>query len=157
MGIASIYLYKILYLNVCYVMFVYLLLLAIIIYFNVHLMHALKVAQSRRSTMTSHSSNDENNITLIMIVITIAFVVCQTPASINHILYYITAHVPLSTCTPYHIYFKMSNLFVMIHSSFNVFIYCLFRKQFQLKLRMLFGRTCDRPSQQETTTDREGI
>ena len=140
-GIASIYLYNILYLNVCYVLFVFLLPLAIIIYFNVRLMRGLKVAQIRRSTMTSQSNNDENNITLVMIVIITAFVVCQTPASINHILHYVIGYVPPPTCTPYTIYFKMSNLFVMINSSLNFFIYCLFRKQFQQKLRMLFGRT----------------
>ena len=153
-GISSIYMYNILYLNVCYVMFVFLLPLAIIIYFNVHLMRGLKVAQIRRSTMTSHSSNDENNITLVMIVIIVAFIVCQTPASINHILFYVIGHVVTSTCTPYTIYFKMSNLFVIINSSLNFFIYCLFRKQFQHELCKLFGRTCGRPSQQETTTAR---
>ncbi|KAI0222196.1 hypothetical protein LSAT2_026554, partial [Lamellibrachia satsuma] len=145
-GIASIYLYNILYLNVCYVLFVFILPLAIIIYFNVHLMRGLKVAQSRRSTMSSHSINDQNNITLVMIVITVAFVVCQTPASINHILHYVIGFVPMSTCIPYIIYFKTSNLFVMIKSSLNFLIYCLFRKQFQHKLFKLFGRTCGRPA-----------
>ena len=153
-GIASIYLYNILYKNVCYVLFVFLLPLAIIIYFNVHLMRVLKVAQSDRSTMASQSSSDENNITLVMIVIIIAFVVCQIPATINRILYYIIDHEKLLTCTPYHVYFQMSNLLLLVNSSINVFIYCLFRKQFQHKLRMLFGRTCGRPSQQETTTAR---
>ena len=156
MGIRSVYLYNILYENVCYGLTVYLLPLAIVIYFNVHLMRGLKVAQSRRSTMTSQTSNDENNITLVMIVIIIAFVVCQTPPTINQILYYIIDHVQMSTCTPYKIYFHLSNTFAMINSSFNVFIYCLFRKQFQHQLRMLFGRTCGRPSQQETTTARQG-
>ena len=149
-GLASMYLYIILYENVCYLLFVFILPLAIVIYFNVHIMLGLKVAQSGRSTMTSQSSNYQNNITLFMIVIITAFVVCQTPSTINQILYYNIDDVQLSVYTPYVIYFQLSDLFVNINSSLNFFIYCLFRKQFQHQLRMLFGRTYGRPSQQET-------
>ena len=144
------YLYVILYENVCYLLFVFILPLVIVIYFNVHIMLGLKVVQSGRSTMTSHSSNDQNNITLVMIVIITVFVVCQTPSTINLILYYNIDDVQLSVCTPYVIYFQLSDLLENINSSLNFFIYCLFRKQFQHQLRMLFGRTYGRPSQQET-------
>ena len=156
MGLASIYLYIILYENVCYHLFVFILPLAIVIYFNVHIVFGLKVAQSGRSTMTSQSSNDQNNITLVMIVIITVFVVCQTPATINQILYYIIDDIQLSVCTPYAIYFQLSDMFANINVSVNFVIYCLFRKQFQHQLRVLFVRTCGRSSQQETTTARQG-
>ena len=157
MGIASIYLYNILYKNVCNVLFVFILPLIIIIYFNVHLMRGLKIAQRDRSTMTSQSSNDVNNITLVTIVIIIAFVVCQTPATINRILYYIFGQMQMLTCTPYKLYFFMSNIFIPINSTVNFFIYCLLRRQFQRQLRMLFAGLCGPHSQQETTIAREGI
>ena len=157
MGIASISLYNILYVNVCNDLFVFILPLVIIIYLNVHLLRGLKIAQRDRSTMTSQSSNDVNKITLVTFVITIAFVVCHTPATINHILYYTIDRKQLLTCTPYKLYFFMSNIFVLTNSSLNFFIYCLLRRQFQRQLRMLFAGLCSRHSQQETAIAREGI
>ena len=151
MGIESIYLYNILYAKVSYGLFVFILPLVIIIYFNVHLMRGLKIAQRDRSTMTSQSTSDVNNTTFVMIVIITAFVLCQTPAIINHILYYIFGHMQMLTCTPYRIYSKMSNMFVAINSSLNFFIYCLLRRQFQRQLRTLFAGQCSRHCQQETT------
>ena len=157
MGIASISLYNILYENVCYDLFVFILPLVIIIYLNVHMLRGFKIAQRDRSTLTSQSSNDVNNITLVTFVIIIAFVVCQTPATINHILYYTFGRKQMLTCTPYKLYFLMSNIFVLINSSLNFFIYCLLRRQFQRQLPMLFAGICSRHNHQETTIAREGI
>ena len=145
-GLTSIHLYNILYENVSYCLFVFLLPLLILIFFNVHLMHDLKVAQRSRKAMTSRSSNDENNITLVMIIIVIVFTVCQTPATINQILYYINIEDTHSEeCTPYKQYYHVSNLLITMNSSLNFVIYCLFRRQFQHQLCMLFGRRCGRP------------
>ena len=149
MGIEYIYLYNILYANVSYGMFVFILPLVSIIYFNVHLMRGVKRAQRDRSTMTFQSTSDVNNITLVTIVIIIAFVVCQTPATINHILYCIFGQMQMLTCTPYKLYFYTSNIFIPINSSLNFFIY--------YQLCMLFARLCSHHSQHETTIAREGI
>ena len=130
--------------NVYNDLFVFILPQVIIIYFNVHLMRGLKIDQRDRSTMTSKSSNDVNNITLVMIVIIIAFVVCQTPATINQILYNIIDHMQMLTYTLYNLYFFMSNTFIAINSSLNFFIYCLLRRQFQRQLRTLFPGLCNR-------------
>ena len=59
--------------------FVVLLPLAIIIFFTVHLIRSLQLAQRSRMVMTSRSSSDGNNITIVMIVIIIVFFVCQAP------------------------------------------------------------------------------
>ena len=157
MGIAYIYLYNIIYKNVSYGLFDFILPLVIIIFSNVHLMRGLKINQRDRSTMASQSSNDVNNITHVIIVIITAFVVCQTPATINQILPNIIDHMQMLTCTPYKIYFHTSNTFVKINSSLNFFIYCLLRRQFQRQLRMLFAGLCGRHSQQEATIARYGI
>ncbi|KAI0229586.1 FMRFamide receptor, partial [Lamellibrachia satsuma] len=139
-GLTSLHLYNILYENVSYCLFVFLLPLLILIFFNVNLMHDLKVAQRSRKAMTSRSSNDENNITLVMIIIIIVFIVCQTPATINQILYYIIDDAHTTTCTPYKQYYHVSNLLITMNSSLNFVIYCLFRRQFQHQLCQLFGR-----------------
>ena len=55
--------YYIIYVNALHCIFVFILPLAIIIFFNVHLMRSLKVAQRSRKAMTSRSRSDDNNIT----------------------------------------------------------------------------------------------
>ena len=139
-GLTSLHIYNILYENVSYCLFVFLLPLLVLIFFNVHLMHDLKVARRCRKAMTSRSTNDENNITLVMVIIIIVFIVCQTPATINQILFYIVSDVHASACTPYEQYYHVSNLLITMNSSLNFVIYCLFRRQFQAQLCILFGR-----------------
>jgi hypothetical protein len=139
-GLASIHLYNILYENVAYCIFVFLLPLVILIFFNVHLVRDLKKAQRSRKTMTSRSSMEENNITLVMIVIIITFIVAQTPASLNQILYYIIRPPPDGECSDYQKYYHISNLLITMNSALNFVIYCLFRRQFQQELVALMCR-----------------
>ena len=54
--------YYIIYANALHCIFVFILPLSIIIFFNVHLMRSLKVAQRSRKAMTSRSRSDDNNI-----------------------------------------------------------------------------------------------
>ena len=146
-GFASYRLYNILYENVAYCIFVFLLPLVILIFFNVHLVRDLKKAQRSRKAMTSRSSMEENNITLVMIVIIIVFIVCQTPASINQILYYVIGNSHSNECTSYQKYSDISNLLITMNSAMNFVIYCLFRRQFQQELcaLMCHGRKGSRP------------
>ena len=72
-----VYLYIYLYEGVFYCTFVYAIPLVMLIFFNVHLIHDLRVAQRERGTMTSHSNLDKNNVTLVMVIIVVVFIVCQ--------------------------------------------------------------------------------
>lgn len=143
-GLANSKVYNILYENVSYCLFVFLLPLVILIFFNVHLVRELKKAQQyRRVLKTSGRTVEENNITLVMIIIIVVFIVCQTPASINQILFYVLdddSHHATSGCTPYMHFFHLANLLITINSAVNFVVYCLFRRQFQQELRALLCR-----------------
>ena len=157
--------YYIVYANAFHCIFVFLLPLAIIIFFNVHLMRSLKVAQrTRRATTsrsssdvnnitqrsrmatTSRSSSDDNNITIVMIVIIIVFVVCQAPMIMSIPLIYFNDWTLV--CSSQVQFYFVSRLLVTMNSSVNFVIYCLFRRQFRNQLSMLLGQICGRPSQQ---------
>ena len=146
-GLISSHIYNILYENVAYCLFVFLIPLLILIIFNVHLVKNLKKASDRRKVMKASisksggkSSAEENNITLVMIIIIIVFIVCQTPASINQILFYVLDESYKNNCGSYIKYYHLSNLLIIMNSSVNFIIYCLFRRQFQQELRALFCR-----------------
>jgi len=84
-GLTTLPLYNILYENIAYCLFVYLIPLSILIILNGHLVRELKRAQRCRQTLIGRSNAEENNITLVMIIIIIAFIVCETPGSINQV------------------------------------------------------------------------
>ena len=154
-GLGEIHLYIYLYEGVFYCTFVYAIPLVMLIFFNVHLIHDLRMAQRERGTMTSHSNHDQNNITLVMVIIVVVFIVCQTPAMINHILliFYEPFYCSIrGECTTFTKYGLTSNLFVILNSSINVFIYCLFRRQFRQQLGESCRRLCCRSSQEDVIT-----
>ena len=138
-GLTSHHIYNILYENVSYCLFVFLFPLLILIFFNVHLVKDLKKAQQCRKALTSRSTMEENNITLVMIVIILVFIVCQTPASINQILFYVVDDSAQKTCSSYAKYYHVSNLLIIMNSSANFLIYCVFRRQFQQELCALIS------------------
>ena len=147
-GLQSQHIYNILYENVAYCLFLFLIPLVILIVLNVHLVWELKSAQKNREALAnSRTSSDENNITLVMVVIIIVFIVCQMPASVNQILFYIVDDVQKTTCSYYQKYYHACNLLITTNSSVNFIIYCVFRKQFQQDLWALL--MCKSPSQHQ--------
>jgi hypothetical protein len=113
----------------------------VLIVLNVNLVRALRLAQNSRQALIGRTSAEENNITFVLIVVIITFIVCQTPASLNQILFYIVDQRSKTTCSEYFRFYHVSNLVITINSSVNFIIYCLFRKQFQQELRALLCRT----------------
>nr|ATG31108.1 myomodulin receptor 2 [Platynereis dumerilii] len=139
-GLITYRLYNILYENISYWLFLFLVPLLILIFLNAHLVKELKAAQRNREALTSRSSSEENNVTLVMIVIIVVFIVCQTPASINQVLFFLVADAEKSKCGHYIKYYHISNLLLIGNSSVNFIIYCVFRRQFQQDLFRLICR-----------------
>ena len=125
--------------------FVFLLPLAIIIFFNVHLMRSLQLAQRSRMIIMSRSSNDGNNITIVMIAIIIVFLVCQAPIIMSGFIapFYESQY---SSCV-HDLFVIVSLLLMTMNSSVNFVIYCVFRRQLRNQLCMLFGGVCGCPWQ----------
>ena len=139
-GLQSQHVYNILYENVAYCLFLFLIPLLLLIVLNVHLVWELKTAQKSREVLAnSRTNSDENNITLVMIVIIIVFIVCQMPASVNQILFYIVDNIQKTTCSYYQKYYHACNLLITMNSSVNFVIYCVFRRQFQQDLWALLS------------------
>ena len=136
-------LYRLIYENILYCLFVFLGPLAILVVLQVKLIRELVQARRRlrERTMTSQSRNgsddQEQNITLVMIVIVVVFLLCQTPAYVNQLLNYILDEDAYGCGRPYFYYFHVSNLIVSSNSAVNFVVYCAFRKQFRHRLRAL--------------------
>src|SRR6218665_971240 len=137
--------YNIVYENALYCLFVFLGPLAILVVFNASLTRELLLAHRRQMARQLPPSRvkgeeQEQNITLVMVIIIVVFLVCQTPAYVNQVLSYVLGEEAYHCGKPYYYYFHVSNLVVSANSVFNFVIYCAFRKQFRQRLSTFCGR-----------------
>lgn len=139
--------YNILYENVLYCLFVFLGPLVILVVLNACLIHELVMSRQRLRAIQlpgqgSSGDDQEQNLTLVMIVIILLFVVCQTPAFLNQLLYYALSETEdgYSCGTAYFYFYHVSNLVVSANSSVNFIIYCVFRRQFRQRVAAFCSR-----------------
>jgi hypothetical protein len=130
--------YNYIYENGLYTLFVFLAPLVILVVLNAGLMQELWRARQRaiqRQLPAFMTAEDhENNLTLVMIVIILIFLMCQTPALINNLMFVLNSSGYVCG-KAYFYYYHISNLLVSANSAVNFIIYCIFRKQFRQRLR----------------------
>ena len=144
------YWYPIIYENVLYCIVVFFLPFVLLIIFNVALV--VELFRSHRNHQLNHGDQpdkddlrERNNITRMILMIIGVFLVTQTPAFINQLLYYLLAGEEYMCGHSYFYYYHVSNLIVSSNSCLNFVVYCACRKKFRDRLRDLhcFGRRCD--------------
>ncbi|KAK2148760.1 hypothetical protein LSH36_484g01001 [Paralvinella palmiformis] len=122
--------YQIIYSNVIYFPVMYIVPLLSMSYLNVRLIRSLKAIRMKKQTLTGHKPR-EDHITHCVVVIVICFIVCQTPALVNQIFWAALDNGD-RRCGRFHFYYtKLSDTLVVINSSCNFAIYCLFGKSFR--------------------------
>ena len=128
-------LYLIVYGNICYVIFIFVLPLVALTMLNILLIRTLKSIRRRRAEMQSARQQQDNNITLVLIVVIIVFTICQTPALATQIFWNILDD-DQRLCGGFQYYYRhVSNLLVIANSSVNFVIYLLFNTRFRQVLR----------------------
>ena len=148
--------YNVVYETTFYCIVVFLGPLVALVFLNARLIRELVQAHRRlnanRLPRTSNTggnggggvmveANDQDhNITLVMVVVVIVFLVCQTPAYVNQVLYYVLGETAYHCGEPYFYYYHLSNLVVSSNSAVNFFIYCAFRRKFRQRLYLLCRR-----------------
>jgi hypothetical protein len=137
-------LYNLIYESLLYCLFYFLGPLTILIVLNTCLVRELMRARKRlleRQLPASMTGEDqENNLTLVMIVIILIFLVCQAPAFLNQLFYFNEFLGDYKCGKPYFYFYHVSNLMVAANSSLNFVVYCIFRKQFRQRLRAFCHR-----------------
>jgi len=130
-------LYGIVYENVLYCLVVYFIPLVLLAIFNssavVRLCRSRRQFRSPNARLLSEKDfNDLDNITRVMLVIIVVFIVTQTPAYVNQLLYYLLAEEAYQCGRAYFYYYHVSNLVVSSNSCLNFIVYCVCRRSFRL-------------------------
>jgi len=71
----------------------------------------------------------ENNVTVMLSVVVVVFIVCQVPALVYNIAYAI--HGDVETTRHYHVLSHVRNFLVNVNSAVNFMLYCAFGQKFR--------------------------
>lgn len=132
-------LYFDIYMYGLYLVLLYVGPLSILTFMNFRLVKAIKHSIQRHRDCSGNNLND-NNATLVLIIIVLVFLVCETPELILKVIILIDRNVEsmqiydsgvVSLTT-------ISKLLMVINSSVNFFIYLTFGKRFRKVLRETF-------------------
>ena len=128
--------YELLYLNISYCIFSFLLPLVILAVLNVKLVKAYRVTQRQRESLglTPLSSPTEpqqgvaRNLTLLTIVVVLVFILCHLPARLVQLIW---KYHPQACPSAQFFITELSNLLEVLNCSTNFIIYCACRKSFR--------------------------
>lgn len=130
------------YFNVLYTTVILGLPTLLLVCFNAMLVRRLRISllNMRRNSIT-YLGSQEKNITIVMIIIIVEFLVCHTPDHIINILKYASdGHSGSWTCPhPFFYAASISNALIVFNASTNFFVYVAFRERFR---RILFVEVC---------------
>ena len=131
-------LYFDLYNCVAYIVLLYVGPLLILSVLNCRLIKAIRHSMKRQRRFGAHNETSDNNATLVLVIIVITFILCETPELILKTVtfaerrWYPALNLPITTLGD----LSTTNEFLMvINSAANFFIYCVFGKRFRYLLR----------------------
>ena len=129
-------LFHIIYTNVLYTLLVLILPLVLLVFLNVSLILELKKMRQERSLMNVNAQPSDANITLVMCIIIVIFIVCHTP---DRILQGVNSFYKDDWWEHMCYLVAICNLLIVINSSSNFLVYYFVRKRFR---RLLIQVLC---------------
>lgn len=133
--------YNFLYMDAMYYIFGFILPLLLLSIFNIHLIVAYRNFRRKRIALrmrTGPDDSDEQNVTLIMIVIILVFMICNAPAKSVQIF---LTYREQRCMTGEFFAREISIVFELLNSSVNFIIYCVGLKRFQDHLPCVSTKT----------------
>lgn len=129
---------EMIYFNVIYTTVILGAPILLLVCFNTLLVRRLRISmKNMRRNSVSYIGWQEKNITIVMIIIIVEFLVCHTPDRIINILKYASeGHSGSWTC-PHPLFYaaSISNVLIVFNASTNFFVYLTFRERFRRILR----------------------
>lgn len=126
--------YQIVYKNICFYIFIYIIPLLSLVILTWKLAHTLKKRRRFRFRFSIRSRTPqgrEDNITMVLIVVVIIFLICQTPTLFQRLLYTIFGDEG-QKCNHFFFYFeRFADYFAILNSCINFIIYVMFARRFR--------------------------
>ncbi|ELU11478.1 hypothetical protein CAPTEDRAFT_193884 [Capitella teleta] len=132
--------YSIIYRQVLYVLLLYVAPQTIICYMNFSLIRAIRRSRKRHVECSQpQEARHDNNATVVLVIIVIAFIVCEAPEPVIHTITSVeyAYHIEILTIDSISLY-TISDLLMLVNSSINFLIYIIFGRRFRGILKELF-------------------
>lgn len=118
--------------------FMFLLPFLVILVLNAALMRAINRSRNTRQRMST-SATREHNLTVMLVAVILAFLVCQFPTIVDNILVAIVGFEMHGSIFAFMVFYTICTFMVTINASLNFVLYCLFGKKFRLVLLHILG------------------
>ncbi|XP_013414301.1 FMRFamide receptor [Lingula anatina] len=128
--------------------------ISILTYLNIRLIMALRRGQRRRASIgraSMSAKKDDHNVTLLLIVIVIAFILCQLPSVVTQAMYAWQEQLGTKMLMFQRFYVPFSNAMVILNSSINFLIYCVFGRSFRRMMQRVLCWKCYPESLEESS------
>lgn len=129
------FVYRRVYLAYMYPFIMFLIPLLSLAILNTCLIMAVKQSQKQRRDMNVRQSR-ENNVTIMLVIVVIVFMLCQFPALIYNVAFAIN-QTKLRDSYGWEVLSAIRNFMVTLNSAVNFMLYCAFGQKF----RRIFMRT----------------
>lgn len=120
--------------------------LIILCFLNTKLIIALRQSVKRRANIGVRSldmQREERNVTFMLVVIVVTFIICQTPSIITQALYAAQLQMSETTRTFQKYYVRFANAMVTLNSASNFLVYCIFGgRRFRRLMKATFCKNC---------------
>ena len=132
--------YNIFYKNVLINIFVNIGPLVLLTILTFYLVREIRTTIRRRHLLSSHYDESQRNsvqLTVLLILVVVVFIVCQIPHSVYALLRVIVSSYMFRCPNSLYYFMNISDALVIFNSSINFFLYCLAGKRFRQHLRDL--------------------
>ena len=148
--------FQLLYKNVAFYLFMYIIPLVMLSYLSFRLaqtLHARRRNRCRRQFARVQHKRDDN-ITLVLIIIIVVFVVCQTPTIVQRLVLAVSGEDGHECGRVYFYIEKIGDYMAILNSCVNFVIYVLFARHFrQTLLNDVLRSPCSKSSPSSPTSN----
>ena len=123
----------------CFLVLIYFVPLSILTVLNCLLIRAIKHSTRRHRDMANGAEYNENNATVVLIIIVLVFIACETPELLLRIFNMVQRKADIQLFGPGLMRFTtVSELLMVINSSINFFIYFAYGRRFRRVMKETF-------------------
>ena len=140
--------FQIIYKNVCFYMFMYLIPLTVLIVVSVKLLQKLRLHRFQKPDSSLHRKQQsrDDNVTVVLIIVIVVFIVCQTPTVFQRLALALSGAEGLVCGHPYYYIERFSDYLAILNSCVNFIVYVTFARRFRRTLSTDILRMCGRKS-----------
>lgn len=128
--------FQIVYKNVCFYLFMYLIPLTVLVLVSIKLLGTLRSHKHANTggTVCRKQQKRDDNVTVILVIIIVLFIVCQTPTVVQRLVLTLSGAEGFTCGHPYYYLERSADYLAIVNACLNFVVYVLFSRRFRHSL-----------------------